>query len=555
MKVVTPVTVFISHADEDIQRCAPLLRALDAWQVSYYFDALDRRASQSLSLETQQALVECEILLRICTRSTARSYWMSIEVGAFLSLQADDHKANQPERRKMVNLILDPQFKPEPFDISATAVDATNARWPGWVNDLRRALDLSPVQDVARIAQEINPPPTQGMTRRAVVGLGASGAAAIAAGVGIFWLARNDSSHAAPSPTPTPPSRDSRLLWWFSTRSPGQQTTGSSSISGAVAVEGNAVYAATHLGMVYAISLTGNQLWRYSLGQGAAIYQRPVVAANVVYVNGHNLGVAAIQNGERLWLHASAGFTESVPVLADNRLYVNALDLNLVSVTALDVMTGATVIDYALNPFSVPVSGVAVTGGVLIFGAQDGYLYALDVATPTSPPRWRVETGAARQAKVGGAASYYVSALPTVVDGIVYAGSTDNNLYAIDVATGAKRWAFSTGGSITLSSAAVAHGVVYVGSEDHKLYAIDAARGTLLWSYSTGSSSISSPAVANGAVYVGSGDRAVYALDARTGALKHTYRTAGTIIAQPTVSTGTLYAADSAGFVYAFALV
>lgn len=45
--------------------------------------------------------------------------------------------------------------------------------------------------------------------------------------------------------------------------------------------------------------------------------------------------------------------------------------------------------------------------------------------------------------------------------------------------------------------------VVYVGSGDGTLYALDAASGAKQWVYQTGSSIYSSPAVAGGAVYVG----------------------------------------------------
>lgn len=38
------------------------------------------------------------------------------------------------------------------------------------------------------------------------------------------------------------------------------------------------------------------------------------------------------------------------------------------------------------------------------------------------------------------------------------------------------KWKFHTGGSVT-SSPAVANGVVYVGSADHNLYALDSATG------------------------------------------------------------------------------
>jgi outer membrane protein assembly factor BamB len=56
----------------------------------------------------------------------------------------------------------------------------------------------------------------------------------------------------------------------------------------------------------------------------------------------------------------------------------------------------------------------------------------------------------------------------------------------------------------------VANGVVYFGSGDDKLRAVD-IYGGLLWNSTTGGAVSSSPAVANGMVYVGSDDGSVYA--------------------------------------------
>ena len=72
-----------------------------------------------------------------------------------------------------------------------------------------------------------------------------------------------------------------------------------------------------------------------------------------------------------------------------------------------------------------------------------------------------------------------------------------------------KLWSFATG-SFIYSSPAVVNGVVYVGSEDHSLYALDAHSGTKLWSFTTGGFVHSSPAVVNGVVYVGSHDGSLY---------------------------------------------
>jgi eukaryotic-like serine/threonine-protein kinase len=52
---------------------------------------------------------------------------------------------------------------------------------------------------------------------------------------------------------------------------------------------------------------------------------------------------------------------------------------------------------------------------------------------------------------------------------VVYVGSRDRRIYALNEMTGVKKWSYRTGGSIH-SSPAVANGMVYVGSTDGKLY-------------------------------------------------------------------------------------
>jgi outer membrane protein assembly factor BamB len=103
-----------------------------------------------------------------------------------------------------------------------------------------------------------------------------------------------------------------------------------------------------------------------------------------------------------------------------------------------------------------------------------------------------------------------VESSPVVANGVVYIGSGDGNVYALNARTGAKRWSYPTGVSVA-SSPAVANGVVYIASGDGNVYALNARTGAKLWSYPTGNFVDSSPAVANGVVYVGSTDGNVYA--------------------------------------------
>ena len=67
-----------------------------------------------------------------------------------------------------------------------------------------------------------------------------------------------------------------------------------------------------------------------------------------------------------------------------------------------------------------------------------------------------------------------VRSSPTVVDGVLYVGSNDNSVYAVDVSDGSLIWEFSDPSRSVFSSPTVVDGVLYVGSDDNSLYAVDA---------------------------------------------------------------------------------
>jgi eukaryotic-like serine/threonine-protein kinase len=100
-------------------------------------------------------------------------------------------------------------------------------------------------------------------------------------------------------------------------------------------------------------------------------------------------------------------------------------------------------------------------------------------------------------------------------------------------------WAFPTTAPIQ-SSPAVVNGVLYVGGFDHNVYAIDASTGEEIWSVDTGRQVQSSPAVAYGRVFVQKEDGNFVALDAETGALAWEVTTGG-LTGSPTVSDGVVY--------------
>ncbi len=181
-------------------------------------------------------------------------------------------------------------------------------------------------------------------------------------------------------------------------------------------------------------------------------------------------------------------------------------------------------------------SSPAVVEGVVYVGSNDAKVYALESARGAL--RWSYTTGAG------------VTSSPAVADGAIYVGSFDGKVYALEAATGALRWSYTTGDAVG-SSPAVADGMVYVGSQDGKVYAMEAATGALRWSYTTGDRVGSSPAVVEGVVYVGSNDAKVYALESATGALRWSYTTGGVDIvhSSPAVANGVVYVGSAGGTV------
>jgi len=138
---------------------------------------------------------------------------------------------------------------------------------------------------------------------------------------------------------------------------------------------------------------------------------------------------------------------------------------------------------------------------------------------------------------------------PSIVNGIVYAGSQDKNIYAVDAENGNLVWNYTTGGPI-VTSPAIADGKVYVGSEDGYVYCLDATHGALIWhsfidsnlSFTFGDLVLkSSPVVSDGMVYIGSLDGNLYALNADTGAIVWKTAAKGPIESSPAFADGAVY--------------
>jgi outer membrane protein assembly factor BamB len=111
-----------------------------------------------------------------------------------------------------------------------------------------------------------------------------------------------------------------------------------------------------------------------------------------------------------------------------------------------------------------------------------------------------------------------IRSTPVVHRGILFIGSYDNNLHAVNLETGQFKWKYATDGGIA-TSPAIAHeeNLVVIGSDDFSLHAVDIRSGRISWTFPTQAPVRSSPTVAHGHVFFGSDDGKFYAVRSATG--------------------------------------
>ena len=127
--------------------------------------------------------------------------------------------------------------------------------------------------------------------------------------------------------------------------------------------------------------------------------------------------------------------------------------------------------------------------------------------TPPLELLWKFKTGGP------------IHASPVIANGILYIGSTDGKLYALDAKQWGIKWVFDAGDAIRYA-ATVLGNRVYFSARNNKVYALDAKTGEKLWEFKSKSWMDAPPIVLDNRVYIGAFPSKIYLLNARTGALE-----------------------------------
>lgn len=184
-------------------------------------------------------------------------------------------------------------------------------------------------------------------------------------------------------------------------------------------------------------------------------------------------------------------------------------------------------------------SSPAVAGGILFVGSYDRNLYALDAQR--GKPLWKYTTH-------GGIASS-----PLVAEDLVFFGSEDNILYALHMRTGRIKWSLPTQGRIR-SSPRLAYEHLFFGSDDQLFYALKARTGRVAWRFEAEAPIRSSAAISGGTLFFGDEEGYLYALDAASGEVKWKYQAGGKITSSPAVEEDLILVGCGDNYIYALDL-
>ncbi len=207
----------------------------------------------------------------------------------------------------------------------------------------------------------------------------------------------------------------------------------------------------------------GTEIWRFKTGEDHDIHNQVGIQSSATVANGlvyfgcrdSNIYALDAAGGKQRWVFSNNGsWVITSPVVHEDKVYFATSDSATLHV--LDAQTGSRIDSRQFKwPFF---SSPSIAGRTLYIGGQDGRLIAIDLTS--RKPAWVFQSEGSRQnlaafSKADGSPNYQAAILSSFYD---------------DVITGTSK--LHTIGMI-LSSPVISGNIVYVGSTDGNLYALE----------------------------------------------------------------------------------
>ena len=273
----------------------------------------------------------------------------------------------------------------------------------------------------------------------------------------------------------------------------------------------------------------------------ANVFDSAAVYGNLVFFGSSNsYGYAVyLNNGSLIWKHNFELPVISSPLVFEdnNELYVIFASLSG-KIYKIKAESGEIVKSIKLKPFSGS-SPLLYRDFILIGGGRE--LYAINKTSFSIA--WSFETNAS------------IFSAPSVYEAgkaIVFIGSLDKNLYAIDIKTGKKLWNFKAEAQV-MNSPAVGKNKLFFGDYAGNFYAISIENGSLIWHFRAGDNIRAAPVYdeSSDTVYFASFDGNLYALKGESGEELWRFFAASRMHASPLLTRNAIFIAGNNGKIYA----
>ena len=245
----------------------------------------------------------------------------------------------------------------------------------------------------------------------------------------------------------------------------------------------DAVYFADNNGLLFALdAATGQSRWSkpFDPGTKTRIWSTPAVKGNTVFIASQDHHVYAVNagNGSLIWKFPAEGEPEigtlpGSPIVHGETVYVGSFDSNLYAIGMNGQLRWKFTAEGRLW------DGPAEANGVLYQGDLNGNVYALDPASGQA-------TGWPQPAKLAGG----VRATPLVTDSVIYVGTDQNKMYALETETGRLVWGpfAARDGEMMLVTPQISGDSLIVlpnlaGADPIRLYGLNKATGAQLWRF------------------------------------------------------------------------
>lgn len=314
----------------------------------------------------------------------------------------------------------------------------------------------------------------------------------------------------------------------------------------------NRVYVGSSAGHLYAMTATGQRLYRYEAA--GAIQSQPVLdpERDELYLGTEQGEIHALRasDGELRWREAAGGPIRQTPILTADAIYVVS---DSDTVTALSREDGGSLWTYAREaPESFSITehaGLTLAQGKLVTAFTDGVVVALDPADGRVV--WERDTAVEVETEDGARPRFVdVDTTPVVIGNEVYVASFAGGMYALEIGSGTVAWkdASLTG----VVAIAATEDMLVLASAEQGIIAIGAQDRERRWQKRLGRGSPTAPVIAGRHILVGESTGSFLALALESGREVGRFDAGYGFSARASVRGGLGFVVSNGGSLFAF---